>query len=362
MRHILVSDKQDACHADIHPPSAAAVGNSKQIENNGSPASPQEVHRTRKSIMTTNKLKGWTPERLGSLAGKTYVITGANAGAGFEASRVFLSKGAKVVMMNRNADKSNAAVAALKQEFGHEADVSFVRMDLAVLDSVRNAAAEVIEKIPRIDALICNAAIAQVAKQEITVDGFESQLGVNHFGHFLLCGLLFERINESAGRIVIVGSGAYKMGLKRIQFEDLNFDKNYTPWNSYAQSKLAQMMFGYELQRRIQAADRNVQVHVCHPGASRTNLLNDTASPAMKLFWNVLSRFIAQSAEKGSWPEVMCATEEGLKPRAYYGPTKRAETVGPVGECPLEKHALNEEVATRLWTVSEQKTSLEWSP
>ena len=314
-------------------------------------------------MTTLNKTtsKGWTPDQLGSLAGKTYVITGANAGAGFEAARVFLSKGANVVMMNRNADKSNAAIAALKKEFGSGTDVTFVRMDLAVLDSVRKAAAEILEKVPRIDALICNAAIAQVAKQEITVDGFESQLGVNHFGHFLLCGLLFERVEETEGRIVVVGSNAYKMGLKRIQFEDLNFDKNYTAWNSYAQSKLAQMMFAYELQRRVQAAGRSVQVQVCHPGASRTNLLMDTASTFNKILWSVLSRIIAQSAEKGSWPEVMCAAAEDLEPGRLYGPTTRAETVGPVGECPLDECALNQEMATQLWTVSEQKTSLRWS-
>ncbi|APZ90491.1 Ribitol 2-dehydrogenase [Fuerstiella marisgermanici] len=273
--------------------------------------------------------KGWTPERLGSLAGKTYLITGANNGAGFEATRVFLSKGASVVMLNRSGDKSAVAIAKLKQEFGSDADVTFVRMDLAVLDSVREAAADVLKSVPRIDALICNAAIAQVAQQEITVDGFESQLGVNHFGHFLLCGLLFDRVEESAGRIVVVGSNAYKMGLKRIQFEDLNFDNNYTAWNSYAQSKLAQMMFAYELQRRVEAAEKNVTVQVCHPGASRTNLLKDTASTFNKIVWSILSRVIAQSAEKGSWPEVMCATEETVETEKLYGPTKRAQTVGP---------------------------------
>ena len=305
---------------------------------------------------------GWTPEQLGSLAGKTYVITGANTGAGFEATRVFLSKGAKVTMMNRNVDKSNAAIASLKKEFGPDADVSFTHMDLAALDSVREAAAEVNAKVPQIDALICNAAIAQVAQQQLTVDGFESQLGVNHFGHFLLCGLLFERIEESEGRIVVVGSNAYKMGLKKIQFEDLHFDKKYSPWNSYAQSKLAQMMFAYELQRRVQAASKSVQVQVCHPGASQTNLLNDTASLPMKVLWKLLSRFIAQSAEKGSWPEVMCATAEGLKTETFYGPTKRSDTVGAIGECPLEDLALNQDAATKLWTLSEQKTSLTWSP
>lgn len=303
---------------------------------------------------------GWTPEQLGSLSGKTYVITGANSGAGYQAARLFLSKGAKVVMLNRNVDKSRTAISTLKQEFGSDANVSFIRMDLSVLESVREAADEVLVTVRQIDALICNGAIAQVARQEITVDGFESQFGVNHLGHFLLCGLLFERVEDSHGRIVVVGSNAYKMGLKKIQFDDLNFDKNYTAWNSYAQSKLAQMLFAYELQRRISAAGKTVKVYVCHPGAARTNLLQDTASAFNKLLWSVLSRFVAQSAEKGSWPEVMCATYQGLDQERLYGPTKRAQTVGPVGDCPVDDVALNQETAAKLWTISEEKTSLNW--
>ena len=228
---------------------------------------------------------GWTPDQIGSLAGKTYVITGANGGVGYEATRVLLSKGAQVVMMNRKVDKSKAAIMTLHKEFGIGAKLSFVRMDLSELDSVRTAAAELLKQAHRIDALICNAAIAQVAKQELTVDGFESQLGVNHLGHFLLCGLLFERLVASQGRIVVVGSSAYKMGLKRIQFEDLNFDKSYSAWNAYAQSKLAQMMFAYELQRRIDAAGKAVQVQVCHPGASRTNLIKASASCWNRVIW-----------------------------------------------------------------------------
>jgi len=311
--------------------------------------------------MTTTKdfgRGGWTPQRIGSLAGKTYVITGTSSGAGLEATRVFLSKGASVVMLNRNAEKSAAVIADLQQEFGSDAPVTFIQLDLASLDSVRQAAAEVLAQVPQIDALICNAAIAQVATQQITVDGFESQLGVNHFGHFLLCGLLFERIEASNGRIVVVGSNGYRMGGKRIQFEDLNFDKDYSPWNSYAQSKLAQTMFAYELQRRVQAAGKDVQVQVCHPGASRTNLIQSSAGTLQKALWSVLSIF-AQSAEKGSWPEVMCATEEGLEPAKYYGPTRFA-MVGPVGECALEDFALDQDMATQLWKVSEEKTSLEW--
>ncbi|TKG33146.1 SDR family oxidoreductase [Vibrio breoganii] len=313
--------------------------------------------------MTTHQFgtKGWTPERIGSLVGKTYAITGANTGAGFEATRILLSKGASVVMLNRNQSKSTAAIEQLKQEFGEDVKASFVTMDLADLSSVRTGARKLLESVTNLDALICNGAIAQVAKQQINVDGFESQLGVNHFGHFLLSRLLFDRIESTQGRIVVVGSNAYKMGLKKIQFDDLNFDKNYTAWNSYAQSKLAQMMFAYELQRRIKAAGKSVQVHVCHPGASRTNLLKDTASTFNKALWAVLSRIIAQSAEKGAWPEVMCATQQELTSETLYGPTKRGDTVGPVGACSLDEVALNKDMAAQLWTLSEQSTSTSWT-
>lgn len=304
---------------------------------------------------------GWTPDRIGSLAGKTYVITGANAGAGYQATRVFLSKGAAVVMLNRSAEKSAAAIEALQRELGADALVSFIRMDLAELGSVRDAAAAALEQVPNIDALICNAAISQTPTQKITVDGFESQLGVNHYGHFLLCGLLYERVEASRGRIVVVGSNGYKMGLKKIQFDDLNFDENYSAWNAYNQSKLAQMMFAYELQRRVQAAGKDVQVQVCHPGMSRTELITGDVTLRNKILFKLMSP-LAQSAEKGSWPEVMCATEDALQPETLYGPTKRAETVGAIGECPLQDHALDRDAAARLWKVSEEKTTLTWSP
>ncbi|MFD2741585.1 SDR family NAD(P)-dependent oxidoreductase [Sulfitobacter aestuarii] len=187
---------------------------------------------------TTFGPKGWTPARLGNLVGKTYVITGANAGAGFQAARILLSKGAKVVMLNRSAEKSTAAVKELKQEFGSSAEVSFVRMDLAEQASVRAAAEEVLKTVPRIDALICNAAIAQVPTRKLTPDGFESQLGTNHYGHFTLCGMLFDRIEESRGRIVAVASLGYNMGLKTIRFDDMNWNEGYGANTAYSQSKL----------------------------------------------------------------------------------------------------------------------------
>ena len=305
--------------------------------------------------------KGWTPNRLGSLSGKSYLITGANAGVGFEATRTFLSKGAKVVMLNRSVERSTAAIVALKQEFGNDADVTFVHMDLAVLDSVREAAIKINNTVPHIDALICNAAIAQVPKQKLTVDGFESQLGVNHYGHFLICGLLFDRIEASKGRIVVVASLGYKMGLKTIQFNDMNWDKNYHQNSTYCHSKLAQMMFAYELQDKVKAVNKNVKVYVCHPGSSATSLISTSGNSVTRILWYLMTKSpMVQTAEKGAYPEVMCATESGLEERAIYGPTGRMEMVGPVGKGTLEPYAVEKVNMTKLWDLSEQKTGLSW--
>jgi NAD(P)-dependent dehydrogenase (short-subunit alcohol dehydrogenase family) len=306
--------------------------------------------------------KGWTPDRLGSLVGKTYVITGANAGAGFQASRILLSKGANVVMLNRGAEKSIAAIKELKQEFGQNADVSFVRLDLSELESVRAAAEEVLATVPRIDALICNAAIAQVPTQKLTIDGFESQLGTNHYGHFVLCGMLFDRIEEAQGRIVVVASLGYNMGIKTIQFGDMNWDKNYSANPVYSQSKLAQMMFAYELQDRVKAAGKAVEVYVCHPGSSATSLISTSGGFVTRLVWWLMSKSpMVQTAEKGAFPEVMCATQSGLEQRALYGPTGRMEFVGPVGKGTLHPHAYYKAVMSKLWDVSETATGFSWS-
>ena len=317
--------------------------------------------------MTTKKNQfgpeGWTPERLGSLKGKTYLITGATSGTGFEASKILLSKGAEVVMLNRNPKKSADAIAALKQELGSGADVSFIRMDLAEQASVRKAAEEVLEKVPQIDALICNAAIAQVPEQRITVDGFESQLGVNHYGHFLLQGLLYPRIEESKGRIVVVGSEGYKMGIKTIKFDDMSWDKDYTGNNAYSQSKLAQIMSVYELQDRLKKVGKNdVKVYACHPGASKTSLITTSGSLMNRFIVFLMNHSpLTQSAEKGSYPELMCATENDLDQKGFYGPTGRSYWTGPVGECKLEQHALDKPVAEKLWKLSEKETDCTWS-
>jgi len=313
---------------------------------------------------TTFGPDGWTPDRLDDLSGKTYVITGANAGIGFQAARTFLGKGATVVMMNRSVEKSQKAVAALKAEYGEDANVDFLQLDLAALSSVRDAANTLLGKVPRIDALICNAGIAQVPSQTLTDDGFESMLATNHYGHFLLSGLLFERIAQSKGRIVVVSSLGYNMGLKTIQFDDMNWDHNYHQNRTYSQSKLAQMMFAYELQDRLaQAGKTDVGVYVCHPGASNTSLIATSGNRVTRaMFWLMSRTPMVQSAQKGAWPQVMCATQAGLEQRALYGPTGLAEFIGPVGKGTLHPHAYDKAVMSRLWDVSEEATGFVWQP
>jgi len=308
--------------------------------------------------------KGWTPDRIKDLSGKTYLVTGANSGTGFEAAKILASKGAEVIMLNRNEAKTSKAISDIKAALDSDAKLSFIKMDLSDLSVVRAAAEEVLNKVSKIDALICNAAIAQVPTQKMTVDGFESHLGVNHYGHFLLCGLLFDLLEKSSGRIVVVSSEGYNMGLKTIQFDDMNWDKNYNPMKVYCHSKLAQMMFAYELQDKAKAANRNLRAYVCHPGASRTSLITNSAGLRDRILFGLMAKTpLVQSAEKGAYPQVMCATDDAsnLNQKAYYGPTGMMQWKGPVGECKLESHAQEKAVCAKLWRVSEEATGFKWN-
>ena len=204
--------------------------------------------------METNQFgeKGWTPDRIENLNGKLFVVTGTTSGTGFEAAKILLSKGATVEMLNRNPKKAEETIKILKKELGTNIDVSSTELDLSSQASVKKGAEEVLKKVPKIDALLCNAAIAQVPSRVLTVDGWESQMGTNYFGNFTLQALLFPLIEKSKGRIVSVGSMGYDMGIKTIKFDDLNWYKEYTPNNAYSQSKLAQIMSMYELQDKLE--------------------------------------------------------------------------------------------------------------
>src|SRR6056297_415047 len=195
-------------------------------------------------------IKNWTPHRLGDQTGKTFVISGANSGIGFKASRRLVQAGAHVIMLCRNLDKAGAAARKLREVAAEPAKVTVISMDLSSLNSVRDAAKTVLQEAPRIDALINNAGIMFPPKRETTRDGFELQFGVNHLGHFLLTGLLKDRVLESSGRFVTVSSLAHKFGLRAIRFKDPNWERGYNPATAYGQSKFANAMFGFELNRR----------------------------------------------------------------------------------------------------------------
>ncbi len=305
--------------------------------------------------------KGWTPDRIENLNGQTYIITGTTSGTGFEASRILLSKGAKVVMLNRNPQKAKAAIETLKEKLGNHIDVSNIKMDLSNQDSVKDAAQIILSEVQHVNALICNAAIAQVPQRKLIEKDWESQMGVNYFGHFTLQALLYPLLEKSKGRIVTVGSMGYDMGIKTIKFDDLNWAKDYTPNNAYSQSKLAQIMSIYELQNRLKEANKSeVKAYACHPGSSRTSLISTSGSLMMRIIFFLMTP-LTQSAEKGAYPQLMCATEKDLDQTAFYGPTGRSNWVGPVGAHKLESHAKDKEVSKRLWDLSEQETGIKWN-
>ena len=222
----------------------------------------------------------------------------------------------------RNPKKAEETIKILKKELGTNIDVSSTELDLSSQASVKKGAEEVLKKVPKIDALLCNA-FAQVPSRVLTVDGWESQMGTNYFGNFTLQALLFPLIEKSKGRIVSVGSMGYDMGIKTIKFDDLNWDKEYTPNNAYSQSKLAQIMSMYELQDKLKKTGKtDVKVYACHPGSSRTNLINTSGSFMMKFIFNLMKLSpLTQSAEKGAYPQLMCATEPNLDQKGFYGPT-----------------------------------------
>ena len=315
--------------------------------------------------MDTNQFgkKGWTPDRIGNLNGKIFIITGTTSGTGYEATKILLSKGAKVVMLNRNPKKAKNCITKLEDELGNNINVTNIQVDLSQQRSIKKATEEVLKTVSQIDALICNAAIAQVPKQRLTIDGWESQMGTNYYGNWTLQALLFPLIEKSKGRIVTVGSLGYNMGIKTIKFSDLNWDNNYTPNNAYSQSKLAQIMSIYELQDRLKELGKtDVKAYACHPGSSRTNLINTSGSLMMKFIFNLMKLSpLTQSAEKGAYPQLMCATEPNLDQRGFYGPTGRSNWVGPVGAHKIEPHAKDKTVAKQLWELSEKETGVKWN-
>lgn len=298
-------------------------------------------------------MKSFTAADVPDQTGKTIFITGANTGLGYEAAKVLAGKGGRVIIGCRSMDKAAQARAQILADHP-SADVDVVELDLASLASVKNAA-EVVAKEPRLDLLINNAGI-MIPPYELTQDGFESQFGVNHLGPFALTGLLLHKLRATAdARVVSTASIAHKRG--RIHFDDINAERGYNPVVRYAQSKIANLYFAYELQRRLsRAGDATISV-AAHPGIADTEL--SRYMPKALMLMAPLFRPLFNTPAEGAWPTLCAATAPEVLGGEYYGPRKRGETAGPAIRVESNRRSHDEAVAGKLWDLSIEMTGVD---
>jgi NAD(P)-dependent dehydrogenase (short-subunit alcohol dehydrogenase family) len=303
--------------------------------------------------------RGWSADQVPPQEGRVFVVTGANSGIGLEAARVLADRGARVVMACRNLEKAERAADDIRRDHP-SADLEVRALDLADLSSVRAFAEGVLEAHERIDVLVNNAGVMAIPRRE-TADGFEMQLGTNHLGHFALTALLLPRLIEQGGtRVVTVSSTAHKMG--RMHFDDLQLARDYGDWKAYGQSKLANLLFAFELHRRLRGAGHEVRSLACHPGYADTDLQQVgprvRGSRVMGAVMKVANRLVAQSAEGGALPTLRAATDPDAASGTYWGPGGFMEIGGAPVEVEPNDHARDEDDAARLWTVSEELTGV----
>lgn len=299
----------------------------------------------------------WTAAQMPSLDGQVAVVTGANSGIGWETSRQLARRGAHVVLACRDAQRGKQAIERLLEDVPG-ASVELASLDVSSLESVRKFTDSLSHDA--LDLLVNNAGVMAIPKRR-TVDGFEMQLGTNHLGHFALTGLLMPRLLAAdAARVVTVSSNAHRMG--RMNFDDLMNDKQYKTWSVYGQSKLANLLFTSELQRRVDALGLPLLSVACHPGYAATNLV--AVGPRMQgagFVEKVMVTFtnlFAQSAEMGALPTLYAATSPEIEGDDYVGPRGPFGIAGYPKKCGRSKAARDVESAKRLWEVSAELTGV----
>ena len=297
-------------------------------------------------------MKQWTLDAIPDQTGRVAIVTGANTGIGFETAAALAAKGARVVLACRNPQKAEAALGRI-QERTPDADLVFVDFDLASLASVEKCADVFRANHDRLDLLINNAGIMAVPLGH-TVDGFELTFGCNHLWHFALTGRLVDLLQATRGaRVVTVSSLTHRMGV--MDFENLNAEKSYGKMAAYGQSKLANMLFHFELDRRLTAAGVPVSATAAHPGWTATNLQDN--APLIRM----LNPLFSQQPADGALPTLYAATAEGVSGVDYYGPSRMFEMWGPPKPAVKSGRAQDDEVAERLWTISEELTGVRYA-
>lgn len=295
----------------------------------------------------------WTPSDIPDQSGRTALITGANSGIGLYTARALAQQGAHVILACRSEEKADRAMHWLHQRVPG-ASLEFLELDLSRQQAVREAASRVREKHARLDLLVNNAGVMWLEKS-LTEDKLETQLATNHFGHFTLTALLLDLLLPVAGsRVVTVSSLAHRAG--RIHFADLNLNRDYSRHKAYAQSKVANLIFALELQRRLTRAGAATLSLACHPGIANTNLIAPGLIKQSPLRLGMLARlvmpFISQSPRSGALPTLFAATAAGVEPGGYYGPVWLGEFMGPPGPAHVSGYVRNPEIGTRLWDLS----------
>jgi NAD(P)-dependent dehydrogenase (short-subunit alcohol dehydrogenase family) len=305
-------------------------------------------------------MKIWTVADIPSQRGKLAAVTGATGGLGYETALALAGAGAEVLVTGRNVEKGRVAMERIKRAVP-SAKVRFEMLDLASLASVRAFAARMIARGQPLDLLINNAGVMDLPARRLTEDGFEMQFGTNHLSHFALTGLLLPLLGRAeAPRVVNLSSLAHRGG--KIDFDNLQAERKYKSWPAYQQSKLANLLFTFELQRRSDAYGWGVMSNAAHPGYARTDLIpNGPGTGGVKgVLVKILASFMSHSAADGALPTLFAATSPAAEPTGYYGPNGFYELKGPVAPAKVFPQAKDEAVARRLWAVSEQLTGVTW--
>lgn len=299
----------------------------------------------------------WTVANMPDLTGKVIIVTGANSGIGFEAAKAFARKGAQTILACRSMDKAQAALTEIQAAIPN-APAEIMALDLASLDSVRQFAGAFKAKYDRLDVLVNNAGIMMVP-YGITEDGFERQLGTNHLGHFALTGLLMDLLlNTPGARVVNISSGGHRFG--EMDFDNLMFEggEGYSPMGAYGRSKLANLLFTYELQRRFDAIGAGALATAAHPGISQTNLTAHIENRWYFKLFKPLMPLLLQSAAMGALPTLRAAVDPEATGGEYFGPDGTREQRGYPVRVEASDAAHNAADAHRLWQVSERLTGV----
>ena len=284
---------------------------------------------------------------------KTAIVTGANTGLGFHTTQYIAEQGYRVVMACRSKDRADRAKAEILDD-RPDLDLEVMLVDLSDMSSVRHFANAFRASFNQIDLLINNAGIMWVPYSE-SVDGFESHMAANHFGHFLLTALLLDLMPDTPdSRVVNVSSIAHFGGKGRIMFEDIHLKQNYNKFDAYAQSKLANLLFTLELDRRLKAAGRKMLSVAAHPGMSETELVRTMKKWQVALIRYTIGPFLSHPPVEAARSTVMAALEDGLSGGEYFGPQGIREMSGPPGPAKIHDCAKDAEAAARLWDLSEE--------